>query len=288
MNLIKTKRILFMGSPDFACPTLEMLIHEFSNSDIHICTQADKPSGRNKKISPTPIKKLALKYQKPVYTPQSKQELTTCVQTINPDLIIVVAYGFIIEKAITDHYICINIHGSLLPKYRGATPMQAALLNQDKQTGITLIKMDEGCDTGPILALQTCPIQDNDYINTLHDKLSLLGAETLKKYLKNTTQKITCTPQNNLKASYCQKINKDDLKLDLTQTAEKNLAKIRAYSPVPGAYFLHKNKRFKVLKALIADNKLIITSIKPEGKKEMIWQEACHGYPELKKIHFQS
>eukprot|EP01046_Picozoa_sp_COSAG06_P007612 COSAG06_NODE_373_length_16684_cov_3.035574_5_plen_294_part_00 len=281
---ITAKHILFMGSPDFAKPCLAALIQHFPNSQISVCTQADKPSGRNKKITPTPIKKLALKHNLSTYTPTSKQALTDCVKTINPSLIIVVAYGFILEAAITDHYCCINVHGSLLPKYRGATPMQAALLNQDKETGVTLIQMDQGCDTGPMLAKASYLIKQADQINHLHDHLAQLGAETLIDYLNNMlkTGQIHSTKQDNRQASHCQKINKADLLLNLKDPAEKNLAKIKAYSPIPGAYFIHQNKRFKVLKASIKHNKLDINIIQPEGKKAMGFDDACKGYPELR------
>ena len=135
------KHILFMGSPDFACPCLEELIQDFPHTKISVCTQSDKAQGRSQKIKQTPVKTLALSNKCDVYTPNTKRELTQCVCSLNPDLIIVVAYGFILEKRITDTFVCINVHASLLPKYRGATPMQAALLKQDTETGITLIKI---------------------------------------------------------------------------------------------------------------------------------------------------
>ncbi|MEK9656784.1 MAG: methionyl-tRNA formyltransferase [bacterium] len=275
--------ILFMGSPDFACPCLKALIEHYPNSQISVCTQADKPYGRNKKITPTPIKTLALSHKIKVYTPKTKQELSTQVNSLKPDLIIVVAYGFILEKTITDNFLCINVHASLLPKYRGATPMQAALLNNDKQTGITLIKMDDGCDTGPILDQCTHPIHKNDNIQHLHDALSQLGATTLLNYLKKNieTSNIHPKPQENTSTITCQKINKADLKLNLEDPPQKNLAKIRAYSPFPGAFILIKNKRFKILKARITTNYLDILVIQPEGKKAMTWQEACSGYKDL-------
>ena len=283
LSKISTQKILFMGSPEFACPSLTNLIQQYPKNIIAVCSQSDKIRGRNKAIQETPVKKLAKAHHIPVYTPQTKTELTSIITKLNPTLIIVIAYGFILEKKITDSFLCINAHASLLPKYRGASPMQSALLNNDNISGITLIQMDEGCDTGPILAQTVCDILPHDHIDDLHDKLAKLSATTLINYLKNKNNPLPRLQRPD-EASHSKKIQKTDLHLDLNTSPEQLFNKIRAYSPFPGAFFIHNNKRFKILRAGMEKQKLIIEQVKPEGKAAMPWKEACLGYPSLKTI----
>ena len=166
-----TLNIVFCASPQFAIPALDICIKLTPPTQLTVLSQPDKIRTRGKKSSPTPIKQHAINHNLTTYTPQTKEEFSKLIITINPDLVIVIAYGMIIPKAITDNYLCINAHASLLPQYRGASPIQTALLNNDAETGITLIKMNEKMDEGPIIE-QKQPIAKDCTFKQLHDELA--------------------------------------------------------------------------------------------------------------------
>ena len=274
--------IIFCGSPDFSCEALETLIKIPTDKTITVITQPDKIRKRGNKIQPTPVKTLAIKHQLPTYSPQSKEEFENCVKAIHPDIIIVIAYAMIIPKTITDSYLCVNAHTSLLPKYRGASPIQAAILNQDKETGICFIHMNEKMDEGNIIAKQTVPISQTTTYGDLHNKLASITASMVKDLIQNVLQNIPLksSPQDHTQASYCSKILPSDYKLNPQENIQITLAKIKAYSPKPGAYIIHNNKHIKILDATIESDTLIPTIVQPEGKKPMAYTDYLLGNKE--------
>lgn len=281
-------KIVFMGTPQFSVPILEAIITHYPNTIVF--SKPDKIRGRGRKKSPSPVKEIALKHNLEVHTPTTKEDLSEEVQKIQPDLIIVVAYAMILPKKITDNYTCINIHASLLPNYRGASPIHSALLNNDKKTGITLIQMNEKMDEGDILKIEELSIQEDDNLATLEDKLSTISSKLICEYIStlNISKHPILLPnkvkQDHDKASYCKKIQKEDLELKLSDTIQTNFAKIRAFSPKPGAFIIQNNQRIKVLKANIENEKLVPIIIKPEGKKEMMYKDYLLGQKEEIKL----
>ena len=219
--------ILFMGTPEFAVPTLTSLVNQFPDSTIHVVTMPDKVRGRGKKVSYSPVKLAALDLSLNVSTPASKAEVTDLVKQIKPDLIVVIAYGMIIEKSVVDDYFCINLHASLLPKYRGASPIQSALLNGDSLTGVTVIKLNEFMDEGDMLRKMEIQIDESINCGELTIKLSELAAKCCldfinKDFLVNDVKVIA---QDKSQATYCSKIQKEDLLITMvinpTQFLEK-------------------------------------------------------------------
>ena len=270
-----------MGSPEFSVPTLNTLVEQYPNSQISVITQTDKAKGRQGTPQPTAIKICAQSYGLCVYTPHNKTELEVITHELNPCLVIVIAFGMILPKSITDTYFCINTHASILPQYRGASPIQSALLNGDKETGITLIKMDEGMDTGPILTTTKVPILNTDNLGTLTQQLSETGATTLLHFLNNEyiSQKFTLTEQDQAQANYCHKLHSKDMRLHLDDSPQKWIQKIKAFSPKPGAYIIHDNKRIKILHAELENGYVQIQTVQPEGKKTMSYNSYCLGNP---------
>ena len=273
MENLKT---IFLGNPEFALPSLEALIKE--NYQIAgIITSPDKPVGRKQILTPPPVKVLAKKYNLPVYQPKDKNELLEIVKKLQPDLAVVVAYGMLLPKEVLDipKYGFINVHPSLLPKYRGAAPIQAAILNGDEKTGVSLFLIDKKMDNGPILARRELksPILNSKFL-ILSNELAKIGAdlliETLPKYING---EITPLPQNNSQAIYTKKIKTEDAFIDLAKDNPIEMErKIRALNPEPGTWTLQqvqgKPMRMKILEAeLTADWKLKLKKIQYEGKK---------------------
>ena len=289
-------KILFMGTPEISAICLDKLIKE-GKEVVAAVSGEDKIRGRGKTLTPTAVKALALENSIPVYTPASlkTEEFSKLLRDINPDVIAVVAYGKILPPEVINYpkYGCINVHVSLLPKYRGAAPMQRAVMNGDAETGVTIMYMDEGLDTGDIILQEAFPIEKTDTFETVHDKSAVLGAELLVKALdgmENGT--VTRTPQPE-GASYAKKITKEELKLDLSLDAEILDPMIRGLTP-PTPYVYHNGKMLKIAKATPVDRNgkvgevlmldgvgegsiilacgkgaLRITSVVPEGKGRM-------------------
>ena len=276
-----------MGTPDFSCKTLEALINNFSDAKLSVITMPDKVRSRGKKLSPSPVKSFANKNNLITYTPITKQEVSELVFKINPDLIIVVAYGMIIEKIVVDSIFCINIHASLLPKYRGASPIQSALLNGDKVTGISLIQLNEKMDAGMILSKRELLIESSDDHGTLSNKLAELGAELCVEFIKNNflTNQIEKVEQNDNDATYCKKILKDDLLINDSMPKDLIHRKIKAFSPKPGAYIIQKGKRVKLLESKIENDQLILIRVQPEGKQPMLYSDYLLGNPNGVDVH---
>ena len=229
-----------MGTPEFAVPTLESIVaagHEV----VSVITQPDRPKGRRQELSPSPVKAAALRLGVPVYQPERirRPESAAHLRELAPDLMVVVGYGQIIPQSIIDMAPLgiINVHGSLLPKYRGAAPIQWAILNGDAQTGVTIMKMDAGLDTGPMLTQATTPIASTDNAQTLHDRLAELGGELLVKTIPDfVAGKITQQPQPAEGVNYARKISKEDGLIDWSQPSQVIWNRVRGFTPWPGAF----------------------------------------------------
>ena len=231
------KRIIFAGTPEFAVPSLTALL----DSEHTVCavyTQPDRPAGRGRKLTPSPIKTLALTHAIPVYQPVSLKTTESQAQlaALQVDLMVVVAYGLLLPETLLKipRFGCINIHASLLPRWRGAAPIQRALLAGDSVTGITLMQMDAGLDTGAMLTQATCHILPDDTSQTLHDRLAELGARVLAENIEDI-EKLSFTVQDDAQASYAHKLNKAEAFLNWQEPASVLERKVRAFNPWPVA-----------------------------------------------------
>ncbi len=249
-----------MGTPDFALPSLKALIQARHNM-ICVVTQPDRPKGRGKGVIAPPVKLFAQKHNIKILQPETITDvLVKNIQALSPDLIVVVAYGKILPKQILDipRLGCINAHASLLPKYRGAAPIQRALLNNEKQTGVTIMFMNEGMDTGDILLQEKITISPSDNMETLHNRLSKLSAKLLVEAIAQIEQE-TCSgiSQNHAEATYAPMLKKSDGLIDWIRSAEEINNMTRAMNPWPGSYtFLNisgKKRMLKILKTEIFD-----------------------------------
>ena len=246
-------KIIFMGTAELSCASLEKLAREPHARIAAVVSQPDKPQGRELKLQPTPVKVLAQKFNVPVLQPSRARDVQFVSQLrgLQPDLIVVVAYGHILPPAILElpRFGCLNVHTSLLPKYRGAAPIQWAVANGETETGVTVMKMDAGMDTGPILAQRQTPISPQDDSASLHDRLAQLGAglllETIPDYVSGKIQPQP-QPEN---ATYAPKIKKEDGQIDWKLPAQTILNRLRAFMPWPGAFtFLKSGPKPSLLK----------------------------------------
>lgn len=297
---MKKVRTIFMGTPEFALPILKKLMD--LSEVVCIVTKPDALVGRKKILTPSPVKKLALEKNIPVLTPTKLKEEYQSILDYQPDLIITCAYGKIVPKEILDYpkYGCINIHASILPKYRGSAPMQWAIINGEKETGITLMYMDEGMDTGDIIDISKIEILDTDDIGTIHDKMSLLGAQILEEnFTKIISNDINRIKQDDNKATLAPMITREMELLNFNDCGKNIINKIRAFSPYPLTRTMINNEEIKIIKAHYEKKehnevgKLIITKselgvecldgiiyfdlIKPIGKKEMTVKSYLNG-----------
>src|SRR4051812_45987413 len=227
-------RVIFMGTAELACASLRALLDSQEFQVVAVVTQPDRPKGRDLKLQPSEVKKVALAANIPVLQPERARDpqFIEQLKQLTPDYIVVVAYGQILPRAILDtpRFGCVNVHTSLLPKYRGAAPIQAALLNGDPETGVTIMQMEEGLDTGPIISQRVIPIEPNDDAQTLHDKLAKGGAELLVPTLIDfAAGKIKSQAQDHAQATHVKKIKKEDGQLDWTQPARVLQNRIRAF-----------------------------------------------------------
>ena len=241
-------RIIYAGTPEFSVAALQALI-ESSYDVVAVYTQPDRPAGRGRGLQASPVKEKALQYNIPVYQPKSlKDEMVQReLKALDADLMIVTAYGLLLPAAVLEapRLGCINIHASLLPRWRGAAPIQRAILAADKKTGITIMQMDEGLDSGDMLAVAECEIAADDTGSSLHDKLMLLGAKTLISVLPAIAgQSQNRTKQDAAAACYAAKLNKAEAKINWSLSAEEIQRAIRAYNSWPVAYcFYQKNNK---------------------------------------------
>lgn len=299
MNL---PRIVFMGSPAFALPALQALIEVYPV--VGVVTQPDQPAGRGRELTPPPVKSLATKLGLPLIQPSHLRDPKALEQLHcwAPDLIVVTAFGQILRSEVLDlpRFGCINIHASLLPRWRGAAPIQAAILHGDTQTGVTIMRMDTGVDTGPLLSQRAVPIMPDDTSETLSQRLAKLGAEllleTLPPYLKGDLKP---QPQPLVGETYAPMLRKEDGLLDFTRSAEELARCVRAFQPWPGAYLFWQGQRLKVLRAhaapsaslqpgqtlvyknlpaiSTANGLLVLEEVQPAGKKSMSGKAFLQG-----------
>lgn len=288
-----TIRTVFMGSPDFALTTLRSLVKNYDV--VGVVTQPDRASGRGRELKAPPVKLLAQELNIPVMQPEKlrQPEAMQQLQVWNPDLIVVAAFGQILKKDVLDmpKYGCVNVHASLLPRWRGAAPINAAVLAGDEETGVTIMKMDVGLDTGPMLAMKKIRIKPDDTAGSLFEALSTLGAdlliETLPAYMDGN---ITPQPQPEEGVTYAPMLKKEDGLLDFTKPAVELEQRVRAMNPWPGAWFEWNGAPLKVHKAHVGQGKaeagkrlieqnqpavgagggvLILDDVQPPGKKPM-------------------
>lgn len=297
--------VIFMGTPEFAVPCLQRLIQDGHTVSL-VVTQADKPKGRGQKLTPPPVKACALSYDIPVLQPQTlkSEETQEQLNCFHADVIVVVAYGKILPKAVLDmpKFGCVNVHASLLPSYRGAAPIQWAVLNGEKESGVTTMFMDVGLDTGDMLLKSTCNISENMTAGELHDELSVMGAEllseTLKQLEKGTLQR---TPQTG-ESSYAPMLSKALCALDFSKTAAELHNQVRGLNPWPTATVVLGGNALKIHKTRVikeetnfAPNTVVSTTpflvscgnntllelleVQAQGGKRMAAVEYFRGHP---------
>lgn len=303
-------KIVFMGTPAFAVPSLEALLKE-GYEIAAVVTQPDRPQGRKKVLTPTPVKEAALKHGLPVLQPQRLRapEAVEELAGLAPDLIVTAAYGQILPKAVLDlpRYGCLNVHGSLLPKYRGGAPIQRSIINGERETGVTLMYMAEGLDTGDMIAKTVVPIEDEDTAGTIFEKLSAVGAELLIKQLPlildGTAERV---PQNDAESTYAPNLSRDDERIDWNATSRDIFNRVRGLVPFSGGFTLWDGEVFKVwavakpkeggssgsgeaapgtvldlsaagIEVKTGDGSVLLTRIQPAGKKAMDAAEFVRG-----------
>lgn len=299
---MKDKRVVFMGTPDFSVPVLEKLIE--NTNVVLVVTKKDAYVGRKKVLTESPVAICAHEHNIEVYKPNKLKEDYEYILNKKPDIIITCAYGSIVPKVVLDYpsYGCINVHASLLPKYRGASPIVASILNGEKETGITIMYMDEGIDTGNIIMSRSIEIEDNDNSLSLSNKLSLLGANlliaTLPKIFEGENFDI---PQDNEEATYVGMLKREDEHIDFNNSVENIKNQVRAFSPEPYTFINIDDTEYKISEVEIKkcdvskigiivevnkdsfgitakDGIVYIKRIKPSGKKEMSVKDFFNGF----------
>lgn len=252
-------RIIFAGTPDFAVPTLEMLLAS-EHQVVAVYTQPDRPSGRGRKLQPSPVKDVALKAGIPVFQPLSFKPAEALAQlsSLNADLMVVVAYGMILPQAVLDkpRLGCINVHASLLPRWRGAAPIQRAIMAGDQHTGVTIMRIALKLDAGDMLHKEEIPIASHDTADDMHEKLSVLGAQGLAKVLPEIESgRIHAEKQDENLVTYAHKLEKNESELDWSQPAAELDRKIRGLCSWPVAQTLFDGKTLRIWRAEVGDGK---------------------------------
>lgn len=253
---MKPLNIIFAGTPDFAARHLQALLDSHHNV-IGVYTQPDRPAGRGKKLTASPVKELALANNIPVYQPGSlrKEPAQQELAALNADIMVVVAYGLILPKVVLDtpRLGCINVHGSILPRWRGAAPIQRALWAGDKTTGVTVMQMDVGLDTGDMLLKTTLPIEDDDTSASLYEKLAEQGPVALLQALEGLANgTLAAEKQDETLANYAEKLSKEEARLDWNKSAKQLWQEVRAFNPWPVSYFEHQGNTIKVWQAQVS------------------------------------
>ena len=238
---MKNPRVIFAGTPEFARASLSALVAD-GIVPVAVLTQPDRPAGRGKRVTPSPVKRLAEQHEIPVMQPATlrEQAVADALIALEPDLLIVAAYGLLLPQNVLDIPAsgCLNVHASLLPRWRGAAPIQAAILAGDRQTGISLMAMTAGLDCGPVFTTAAIDIGDDETAGELHDRLAALGGKLLVEKLNDILNgTLSAVEQDEAQASYAGKINKQDARLDWSKDADTLARHVRAYDPVPGAFF---------------------------------------------------
>jgi len=298
------QRVIFMGTPEFACPTLQKLIERGDNV-VAVVTQPDRPKGRGQKLMSPPVKDLAQKYGIPVFQPPKVRdpEFIELLRGLRPDVMVVVAFGQILPKALLEvpSHGCINVHASLLPKYRGAAPLNWCLVNGEAETGVTTMLMDVGLDTGPMLLKRSTPIHENEDIVSLHDRMSVMGAELLSETLDRlAAADIEPQNQDGGQSSYAPMLKKEDGQVNWARDARSIHNQVRGLVVWPGAYTFLDGQVLKIYRSCIgtgsgmpgqvlrADKKglevacltgsLIIEEVQLAGKKRLDVASFLSGY----------
>jgi len=266
-------RIVFAGTPEFSVPPLRALL-ETGHRVVAAYTQPDRPAGRGRKLTPSPVKQFALDRDIPVFQPKNfrREEDLGALVALSPDLMVVVAYGLLLPVRVlgVPRLGCVNIHASLLPRWRGAAPIQRAILAGDRETGITIMQMDEGLDTGPILHQLACPIGPQDTGGSLHDRLSDLGARALLEAMPAIAQqRIQALPQPDSGACYAPKLDKQEALLDWRRSALELARQVRAFNPWPVAQTGFAGKVLRVWQAepLVGGGGLMAGTVVAAGRE---------------------
>lgn len=310
LKVEKELKIIYMGTPDFSATILSGLLKEYKIRAI--VTQPDRPSGRGDMVHYSPVKKLAIENAILTLQPEKIKDAVDEILALEPDLIITCAYGQILPKEILDYprLGCINVHASLLPKLRGGAPIHRAIINGYKETGVTIMYMDERMDEGDIISSESLPINDNDTAEMLHDKLMVMGRDLLLKTLPSILDGTNSrTKQDDSKATYGFVIKREDEKLDFSKTQKEVYNKIRGLNSWPGAYCQFEGKIIKVWECYKTDNyfgekidgeitniykdgigvkvsngEIVLTVIQPEGKKRMLATDFANGMANKESI----
>jgi methionyl-tRNA formyltransferase len=299
-------RIVFMGTPEFAVPVLERLIER--GEVVGVVTQPDRPAGRGQQLQPPPVKVAAEAAGLPVYQPKSlrSEEAAAPLREWRPDLIVVAAFGQILRPHVLDlpRHGCLNVHASLLPRWRGASPIQHAILAGDRETGISLMRMDVGMDTGPVYGQQAIPIREDETAATLHDRLAEVGADMIEQYLDDIVSgRLAAEGQDDSQATYAPLIKKEMGQIRWERTAVQLDRLIRAMTPWPGAFTSWQGKMLKILRArpvgshdltssqpgavrpggvvVTGEGGLELLEVQLEGKKATAMADFLRGRPEL-------
>lgn len=298
---MKDKRVVFMGTPEFSVPVLEMLIE--NTNVVLVVTQPDKEVGRHHELKATPVKECALKHNIEVYQPIKIRNEYEHVLEMNPDIIITCAYGQIIPSILLDtpKYKAINVHASLLPKLRGGSPLHKCIIDGYKETGVTIMYMAPGMDDGDIITQRSVEIKDTDNVGIIHDKLSIMGRDLLLETLPNIfSGNITRTKQDPNEVTYAYNIKREEEKIDFNKTAREVFNQIRGMYPFPVAYTTLNGEVIKICEVRIGnsskgkpgeiietskdgisvmckDKNIIIIRLKPSGKKEMTAKDYLNG-----------
>ncbi|MBX3064258.1 MAG: methionyl-tRNA formyltransferase [Anaerolineae bacterium] len=314
-------RVVFMGTPDFAVPPLQKLIDAPQFEVVGVVTQPDRPAGRGNAIQQSPVKQTAVAANIPVMQPEKLRQPGAFeqLQAWQPDLIVVAAFGQILRQNVLDlpHYGCINVHASLLPRWRGAAPIQAVIRAGDAESGITIMRMDAGLDTGPMINKQAIPITPTDTGGSLHDKLAAIGGdlllETLPRYLSG---ELIPQAQEESLQTYAPMIKKEDGAIQWAQSAAEIERQVRAYDPWPGTFTLWQGKPLKILPAaekqprvlpkhsgavgeviktndgmigvVTGDGVYVLWQVQPAGKAAMPISAFINGYPAFIGAHVGS
>jgi len=254
---LKPLNIIFAGTPDFAARHLQALIDSEHNI-IGVYSQPDRPAGRGKKLQASPVKSLAIEHNLPVFQPKSLRDGQAQAElaSLNADIMVVVAYGLILPKVVLDtpKLGCINVHGSILPRWRGAAPIQRALWAGDTATGVTIMQMDIGLDTGDMLLKTRLPIEDKDTSASLYEKLALQGPDALINALSGLAKgELVAKKQDESLANYAEKLSKEEAELDWSKSALKLWREIRAFNPWPISHFTHQDASIKVRESAVSN-----------------------------------
>ncbi|KAB0671900.1 methionyl-tRNA formyltransferase [Oryzomonas sagensis] len=298
-------RIIFMGTPEFACPTLQVLIDRGENL-LAVVTQPDRPKGRGQKLMPPPVKEVAQRHGIPVYQPHKVRDPAFIdeIRRLEPDVIVVVAFGQILPKVLLEipPHGCINVHASLLPRYRGAAPLNWCIVNGESETGVTTMLMDVGLDTGPMLLSRATPIDENENIAVLHDRMSVMGAQLLAETLDGLkTTSIPPREQDNAVSCYAPMLKKEDGLIDWSRDARAIHNQVRGLSVWPGAYTFMDGHVLKIYRTRVGNGSgqpgavlraakgafeiacltgsIIIEELQTAGKKRLDAASFLAGYP---------